>query len=77
MFMCYQNILLASEKSTEAAIQTGLVFRSLIVPLFFVIAFELPFRLHEARSVHFCCIPFEVILVYIFLLIAEKLYLLI
>mmetsp|Transcript_571 Transcript_571/g.998 ORF Transcript_571/g.998 Transcript_571/m.998 type:complete len:402 (-) Transcript_571:330-1535(-) len=30
-----------------------------ILPLFFVVLFELPFRLHEARSAHFMCIPFE------------------
>jgi len=29
------------------------------LPLFFLVIFELPFRLHEARSAHFMCIPFE------------------
>lgn len=32
---------------------------AIILPLFFVVLFELPFRLHEARSAHFMCIPFE------------------
>ena len=32
---------------------------AIILPMFIVILFELPFRLHEARSAHFMCIPFE------------------
>lgn len=40
-------------------ISTAYVLNALTDPFFIVILYELCFRLHEARAVHFLCFPFE------------------
>lgn len=60
--MCYVNVILYRGQNVPEfgdAVQAGLVFHACIAPALLIIIFELPFRLHEARSAHFCCIPFE------------------
>lgn len=60
--ICYENGCSAtgdimSEKS--AFTKFSVIIIAAILPLFIIVLFELPFRLHEARSAHFMCIPFE------------------
>jgi hypothetical protein len=60
--LCFENVLLFRGDSIEkhsALTDAGHVFQALQIPLFIIIIYELPFRLHEARLAHFCCIPFD------------------
>jgi hypothetical protein len=60
--MCFENLCLFRQNDLSVhsdAAQAAYFFQALIVPLFIVIVFEVPFRLHEARLAHFGCIPFE------------------
>lgn len=60
--MCYENILLYLSDNIDndsTAANTGKVFYSMQIPLFLLIVFEVPCRLHEARSVQFFLIPFD------------------
>lgn len=60
--VCFENCVLTrgsslGKKSALAVIT--LIFHSLILPFMILAMFELPFRLHQARTAHFLCIPFE------------------
>lgn len=60
--MCYENILLFLSdqiKSNSIESEIGKVLFSLQIPLFLLITFEVPCRLHEARSVQFFLVPFD------------------
>jgi hypothetical protein len=58
----YENVVLycgGDISATSSIAYSAYFFLSLQIPLFVIILFELTFRLHEARSTKFCCIPFD------------------
>ncbi|CAN0250661.1 unnamed protein product, partial [Ectocarpus fasciculatus] len=60
--ICFENFALYRQENIEedgSVATAGKVFHSFIVPLFVMLLFEVPFRLHETRLAHFGCIPFE------------------
>lgn len=60
--MCYENVILYLSdriKEGSGAADVAKVVYSMQVPLFVLILFEVPCRLHEARSVQFFLIPFD------------------
>jgi hypothetical protein len=62
LIVCFENAVSGAGDSisgNSAFAKFSVVLISTILPLFLVVLFELPFRLHEARSAHFMCIPFE------------------
>lgn len=59
---CVDNILMALGKgisSHGAAANVGYFFHSLIVPISVIVLYEIPYRLHEVRLIHFFCFPFD------------------
>ena len=60
--MCFENCVLCRGSSvggmSPLAVIT-IIFHSMILPLMMLTMFELPFRLHQARTAHFLFIPFE------------------
>lgn len=62
LLVCFENACSAAgDKISSDSIfaDFSVVLISAILPFFLIVLFELPFRLHEARSAHFMCIPFE------------------
>lgn len=62
LLVSYENACSAAGdvmSSNSIFAKFSVIVIAIILPLFFVVLFELPFRLHEARSAHFMCIPFE------------------
>jgi hypothetical protein len=60
--ICFENSLLAGGGRTEPSwrlSQFVTAIQALIIPFHVLIIFEMPFRLHQARTAHFLCIPFE------------------
>lgn len=60
--ICWENSLLAGGNRTDSSwriSQFVTAIQTLILPFHFIIIFEMPFRLHQARTAHFLCIPFE------------------
>lgn len=59
--MLWENIILylGSDVQNNTIIDVSYVLYSLIIPLFVIIIFELSYRLFEARSANFLCIPFD------------------
>ena len=60
--LCYENIaLFYGSRLSESSIIANVAYalHSLEIPLFIVAIYELCYRLHEARTAHFCCIRFD------------------
>jgi hypothetical protein len=60
--ICFENALLAGGGRSDPAwriSQFVTAIQALIIPFNVIIIFEMPFRLHQARTAHFLCIPFE------------------
>lgn len=60
--ICWENALLAGGNRTDPSwriSQFVTAIQALIIPFNVIIIFEMPFRLHQARTAHFLCIPFE------------------
>jgi hypothetical protein len=60
--ICFENVVLYRQENINdhSSVATAAkVFHSCIVPLFVLMVYEVPFRLHETRLAHFGCIPFE------------------
>lgn len=60
--ICWENSLLAGGDRTEPSwriSQFVTAIQALILPFHVIVIFEMPFRLHQARTAHFLCIPFE------------------
>ena len=60
--ICFENSVLSQGNNvtpTSPLAQAAYVFHSFQIPLFVITLYEISFRLHEARSAHFCCIPFD------------------
>jgi hypothetical protein len=60
--ICFENSLLAGGRRSEPdwrISQFVNAIEALILPFLVLIIFEMPFRLHQARTAHFLCIPFE------------------
>lgn len=60
--MCFENIALYRQERIDdfgSVAAAAKVFQAFIVPLFVMMVYEVPFRLHETRLAHFGCIPFE------------------
>jgi hypothetical protein len=60
--MCLENCVLTRGSSLgkrSALAVVTLILHAMILPLMVLCMFELPFRLHQARTAHFLCIPFE------------------
>lgn len=60
--MCFENCLLyLTDDIDDNSIiaQIGKVCVCLQLPIFAMVMFEVPARLHEARSVQFCCVPYD------------------
>lgn len=60
--ICWENSLLAGGNRTETywrISQFVTAIQALILPFHVIVIFEMPFRLHQARTAHFLCIPFE------------------
>ena len=60
--VCFENIILflgnGVDSNSEVAAAAN-VFHALEIPLFVICLYEISFRLHEARSAHFFCIPLD------------------
>lgn len=62
LLICYENACGGAGDAmsdSSAFSQFSVIVIASILPLFIIVLFELPFRLHEARGAHFMCIPFE------------------
>src|SRR4051812_32035699 len=60
--ICYENIVLIFGDSVNSESKTAYfayIFHSFQIPLFILILFETSYRLHEVRSAHFFCLPFD------------------
>lgn len=60
--ICFENCVLTRGSSLgkkSALAVVTLILHAMILPLMVLTMFELPFRLHQARTAHFLCIPFE------------------
>lgn len=60
--ICFENICLYRQENhsdNSSIVHAAYVFHSFIVPIFIMLVYEVPFRLHETRLAHFGCIPFE------------------
>jgi hypothetical protein len=60
--ICFENGLLAGGGRSDPSwriSQFVTAIQALIIPFNVIIIFEMPFRLHQARTAHFLCIPFE------------------
>lgn len=60
--ICWENALLAGGSRSDPSwriSQFVTAIQALIIPFNVIIIFEMPFRLHQARTAHFLCIPFE------------------
>jgi hypothetical protein len=60
--ICFENSLLAGGGRSEPSwriSQFVTAIQALIIPFHVLIIFEMPYRLHKARTAHFLCIPFE------------------
>ena len=60
--MCFENVVLYRQENIgeHSGVATAAkIFQSCIVPLFIMMVYEIPFRLHQTRLAHFGCIPFE------------------
>jgi len=60
--MCFENCVLAiGDRISERSVLAKFVFvaQALILPGLILAVFEIPFRLHQSRTAHFLCIPFE------------------
>jgi len=60
--MCYENVLLAlgdSVGKTDNVVMAGNAFRSVQIPLFVIILYEITFRLYQARSLQLSCLRFD------------------
>ena len=60
--MCYENVVLAlgdSVGKTDNVVMAGNAFRSVQIPLFVIILYEITFRLYQARSLQLSCLRFD------------------
>jgi len=59
--VAYENVLLycGNVDRQSPSANAGYFFHSIQIPLYLLTFYELTFRLHEARSAKFCCIPFD------------------
>lgn len=60
--ICFENIALYRQENigeNSSLATAAKVFHAFIMPLFVLLVYEVPFRLHETRLAHFGCIPFE------------------
>jgi hypothetical protein len=60
--VCFENSVLACGTAVGASSSVAMAtyfFHSLQIPLFIIILYEVSYRLHEVRLVHFFCIPFD------------------
>lgn len=60
--LCFDNALMAGGATIDPQWRISkfvTAIQALIIPFNVIIIFEMPFRLHQARTAHFLCIPFE------------------
>jgi hypothetical protein len=58
--VCFDNICMFRQgRLNSSAEDAAYFFHACIDPLFFMIVYEVPYRLHETRLAHFGCVPFE------------------
>ena len=60
--MAYENVVLAlgdSVSKTDNVVMAGNAFRSVQIPLFVIILYEITFRLYQARSLQLSCLRFD------------------